>query len=130
MYNVDRKFGFSEEDKLFDKIKSIYGEKLQKTSQFSKVDYADENTLIEMKSRRNKHNTYPTTMISKSKVDYMLDSNKRCIALFNFTDGLYSIEIDKETKKKFNLGIGQRRDRGMHEQTQCFHIPIDMLTKI
>jgi hypothetical protein len=115
---------------LFEKIRSIYGEKLQKTSQFSKVDYMDDNTLIEMKSRRNKHNTYPTTMISKSKIDYMLNSGKKSIALFNFTDGLYSIEINREKINHFDLGIGQRRDRGMHEQTKCFHIPIDMLTKI
>lgn len=130
MYTVDRKFGFKQEDMLFDKIRSIYGETLQKTSQFSKVDYMDDDTLIEMKSRRNKHNTYPTTMISKSKIDYMLNSGKKSIALFNFTDGLYSIEINREKINHFNLGIGQRRDRGIHEQTSCFHIPINMLTKM
>ena len=130
MYKKDLEFGFKAEDDLFGKIKSIYGEKIIKTEPNCRVDYCDDNTLIELKSRRNNYNTYPTTMISKGKIDYMLDSGKRSICLFNFTDGLYSIEIDKNKIDKFKLKKGGRWDRGRPELNQYYYIPIELLTEM
>jgi hypothetical protein len=130
MYKKDLEFGFKAEDDLFGKIKSIYGEKIIKTEPNCRVDYCDDNILIELKSRRNNYNTYPTTMISKGKIDYMLDSGKRSICLFNFTDGLYSIEIDKNKIDKFKLKKGGRFDRGRPELNQYYYIPIELLTEM
>jgi len=130
LYKRDLEFGFKAEDDLFEKIKSSYGEKIIKTQKNCRVDYCDDNTLIELKSRRNNYNTYPTTMISKGKIDYMLDSGKRSICLFNFTDGLYSIEIDKNKIDKFKLKKGGRRDRGRPELNQYYYIPIELLTEM
>jgi hypothetical protein len=130
LYRKDYDFGFKAEDDLFEKIKSSYGEKIVKTDRYCSVDYCDDNTLIELKSRRNNYNTYPTTMISKSKIDYMLNSGKRSICLFNFTDGLYSIEIDKNKIDNFELKKGGRRDRGKVEVNQYYYIPIELLTSV
>jgi hypothetical protein len=130
IYKRDLDFGFKMENDLFDTIKNKYGENICKTEPNCRVDYCDDNTLIELKSRRNNYNTYPTTMISKSKIDYMLNSGKRSICLFNFTDGLYSIEIDKNKIDNFELKKGGRRDRGKVEVNQYYYIPIELLTEM
>jgi len=130
MYKKDLEFGFKAEDDLLGKIKSIYGEKICKTEPNCRVDYFDDNTLIELKSRRNTYKKYPTTMISKGKIDYMLKSGKRSICLFNFSDGLYSIEIDKNKIDKFKLKRGGRWDRGRPELNEYYYIPIELLTEM
>ena len=130
IFQRDLEFGFQKEDDLFSKIKDKYGENICKTANNCRVDYESEDVLIELKSRRNTYSKYPTTMISKSKIDYMLKSGKKSICLFNFTDGLYNIEISPEIISQFELREGGRRDRGRPELTQYYYIPIEILTEL
>ena len=126
----DLEFGFQKEDDLFSRIKDKYGENICKTAKTCRVDYESEDVLIELKSRRNTYNKYPTTMISKSKIEYMLKSGKRSICLFSFTDGLYNIEITENIIEQFELREGGRWDRGRPELNQYYYIPIEILTEI
>jgi len=123
----DLSFGFQREDELFSKMKDKYGENIRKTNAKCRVDYESEDVEVELKSRRNTYNKYPTTMISKGKIDYMMNNNKRSFCAFCFTDGLYHIEITPETISKFQLREGGRWDRGRAEVSLYYYIPIKML---
>jgi len=127
IFQQDLDFGFKAEDDLFSKIKENYGENICKTAKNCRVDYESEDVLIELKSRRNTYSKYPTTMISKSKIDYMLKSGKKSICLFNFTDGVYTIEITENIVEQFELRQGGRWDRGRPELSQYYYIPIELL---
>ena len=124
----DLKFGFKQEDKLFPKICNKFGDDLIKTDQMCRWDYESNTVLIELKSRRNKKNTYPTTMIGKQKVDLMMESGKRVISMFKFTDGLYYIEVTKDNICKFLTQVGGRSDRGVDEVNIYYYIPVEMLS--
>jgi len=130
IYKRDLDFGFKMENDLFDTIKNKYGENICKTEPNCRVDYCDDNTLIELKSRRNTYRKYPTTMVSKGKIDYMLKSGKKCFCLFNFTDGLYEVEINKKVIEQFILDKGGRRDRGRKEINDYYFIPIELLSPL
>lgn len=127
MFQKDLDFGFKAEDDLFSRIKDKYGENICKTEKNCRVDYCDDDVLIELKSRRNTYNKYPTTMISKSKIDYMMKSGKKSICLFNFLDGVKEIEITPEIISQFQLKKGGRFDRGRPELNQYYYIPIELL---
>ena len=127
MFQKDLDFGFKAEDDLFSRIKDKYGENICKTEPNCRVDYCDDDVLIELKSRRNTYNKYPTTMISKSKIDYMMKSGKKSICLFNFLDGVKEIEITPEIISQFELKKGGRFDRGRPELNQYYYIPIELL---
>lgn len=65
-----------------------------------KTDRYDYKGLIknyELKTRTNKYNQYPTTMIGDDKCE--VDS----VLLFKYTDGLYYIEYNKEQFNKYEL---------------------------
>tara|TARA_B100000780_G_scaffold32882_1_gene20654 strand:+ start:345 stop:746 length:402 start_codon:yes stop_codon:yes gene_type:complete len=127
---ADLEYGLKKEDDLFNLLKDKYGDDICKTELKCQVDYESENVIIELKSRRNKYKQYPTTMISKSKIDYMLNSKKKPVCIFNFTDGIYSIEITKDIIEKFQLNWGGRNDRGYREVSEYYYIPIYLLTKM
>ena len=127
MFQKDLDFGFKAEDDLFSRIKDKYGDNICKTEKNCRVDYSDDDVLIELKSRRNTYNKYPTTMISKSKIDYMMKSGKKSICLFNFLDGVKEIEITPEIISQFQLKKGGRFDRGRPELNQYYYIPIELL---
>ena len=126
----DLKYGFKKEDDLFSKIKGAYGEGLKKTSSMCRWDYENDENVVELKSRRNKYKQYPTTMIGQTKVDKMLDTGKKCYGVFNFTDGIYSIELTKDKIDQFELRQGGRWDRGRPELNQYYYIPIKQLTPL
>ena len=129
-YKNDLEFGFKAEEDLFSEIKDKYGESICKTKPNCRVDYEGEDILIELKSRRNKYKKYPTTMISKSKIDYMLRSGKRSVCLFNFIDGVYNIEINEDIINRFKLKRGGRWDRGKAELNDYYYIPIELLERM
>lgn len=123
----DLSYGISQENYLLSKIQEKYQD-VQKTDKFCSVDYESNKYMIELKSRRFNHNKYPTTMISKSKIDYMLSkSNKKAICMFNFFDGLYEIHITPDVVDKFDCCFGGRHDRGRREYNIYYYIPIKML---
>jgi hypothetical protein len=126
----DLKYGFKKEDDLFTKIKGAYGDGLKKTASMCRWDYESDNHIVELKSRRNKYKQYPTTMIGQTKVDKMLETGKKCYGVFNFTDGIYSIELTKDKIDKFELRQGGRWDRGRAELNQYYYIPISQLTPL
>ncbi len=119
---VQRNFGIPKENLLFKTIQDKFDKELIKTSgRYHPYDFESKTTLVELKSRRCKYNTYPTSMISNNKLEYANNyPDKKVIFCFNFIDGLYYHIYKRDTTydiQKFN-----NRD-------YCF-IPINELIKV
>ena len=127
MSTADLKYGLDFENMLYGKVKELFGDDTLQTSGSHPYDYYNSNTFIELKSRRCKHNRYPTTMIGENKLKFASKNpDKKFIFLFRFEDGLYQHIFNPE--KEYNIKIGGRQDRGRPEFKKYCYIPITELT--
>jgi hypothetical protein len=95
------------------------------TSQYHRFDYEDENTLIELKTRKIRHNIFPTLMFSNDKIKYGLLQNKKMIFIFEYSDITLYIKYDKELFKNYVVKyINNRSDRGIMEYMNAIFIPL------
>ena len=83
--------------------------------------------IIEIKTRTNPHNQYPTYMISAEKVCQCMDRSMRLNVPFylvvNFTDALMFWRADTND---FTVELGGRKDRGDSQDIELVcHIPIN-----
>jgi len=141
--NVDKRvkrendllFGHIQEHAIKEILEDFFNVPLDQNDTFSVFDYSSYNLQIEVKTRRTTYSKYATTMIPQNKVDTAIrgmDKNKY-IFVFNFTDGIYYIELTKDNIQLFNQNqYGGRRDRNVNEyySTGYCYIPINILTKI
>ena len=84
-------FGKSKENELFEEIKDFFkDDKLEKTKdRYNHFDFISDKNVIELKSRRNTKNKYPTTIIGLDKVEKGIEyiqEGKDVYFIFNFTD--------------------------------------------
>ena len=129
--NIDRTFGKKCEDDVFDKIKKYFGDTvIRSTERYALYDFHNDDILIELKTRRNKKDAYLDTMIGMNKINYFLEQDKTCYSIFNFSDGMYYIEINRETIKEFRFSNGGRCDRGVMELKEYCFIPVNLLKEI
>lgn len=127
-FATDLKFGLEQEKINFEAIKKLDCN-LVETNRRCIFDYESEYTLVELKSRNNAYNKYPTTMIGYNKIEYANKfPNKKVYFCFKFTDGLYYYEYNKNDKFEFNLG--GRCDRGRAEINHYCYMPITYLKKL
>lgn len=126
----DYEFGKKNENDILPIIKEFFDDdiKLIKYA-YSTYDYMGKKAKYELKSRTNKLNDYPTTLIPRSKVMFI---NGKLIFLFKFTDGLYYIEYDKKEFDKFECKIFVRNKRSDYNDSPQFYyfIPNDKLKLI
>jgi hypothetical protein len=66
-------------------------------NKLDRYDYKSKSKNFELKTRTNKYNDYPTTMIGLDKCEI------NSILLFKYTDGLYYIEYNEEQFKKYQI---------------------------
>jgi len=131
IWNQNCEFGKINEEKHFDIIKRAFDRNLIKSNnRYDKFDYYSDDTLVELKSRNNEYNKYPTTMIGIVKITYGLKTGKKCIFVFSFTDGLYYWIMNDEDLKNFDVKKGGTNKRGKEEFSNYLYIPIEKLTKI
>jgi len=128
----DLLFGFQKETELKKIIENHFDCNFDYTDKYHLYDFInnDKKIMIELKSRNNTYNKYPTTMIGMNKVKYGIDSDHTCYFLFNFTDGLYYYKLNDTTMTECNISKGGRKDRGQMEYNQYLYIPITLLKKI
>ena len=124
----DYKFGMTGEGVVLDTIK-VFDPSLQKTSVYHPFDFVGTTSFVELKTRRNKKDKYPTTMISQSKIEYaMKNAGFDYYFCFLFEDGLYYIKFNKEKFAGFEVRNGGRYDRGRVEENSYCYIPVSELT--
>lgn len=110
-------------DDVFRNTKDIYGDK------YFNYDFEGVNThkKIEMKSRRVKHDTYPTTIVPVHKCKNI---NAPDAFVFQFTDGIYYIEndLDKFNNYEVKNVVSNRIDK--NECKYHYHIPVTDLKRM
>jgi hypothetical protein len=127
-FNTDLSYGLEREKLVLEKIKKYFNDDsiTKTTDKFCKFDFESPTCKYELKSRKNKKTTYPTTIIPCHKV-----VDGKLIFLFNFTDGLTFIEYDKETFDRFNTFEMTDYRTGRYGQTaNHYSIPIELLREI
>ena len=130
-FNIDMNFGLQKEIELLPTLKSYFkDETLNRLEQNNVFDYVGNNKFIELKSRNNNYNKYPTTMIGYNKVIKASKINEDVYFVFCFFDGLYYYKYDKEQKLEIKYNHCSRIDRWIRETNNYCFIPIDLLIKI
>jgi len=132
-YENDLILGNTGEDEVFQILKTKYND-IQKTgSTYSIFDFQskDNKLKIEIKTRRNCYNKYPTTMIGFNKIKKCNKPDTTYLFIFKFTDRIMHIFYDKEVFKGFDLKLSGRWDRTKSgEVSQYLYIPIEFLTPL
>ena len=103
------------------------------TIDFDNKDIKPEKPIYaELKSRRVKHDMYATALIGANKVDYAAKSSSDCWFLYNYVDGIFGIQYDKQKFDKFDKGYFQRNPRpDCKDYAQlCYYIPHSDLVKM
>ena len=89
-YQNDRTFGTANEDTQQPTIEVITGKLKKSERRYDAYDYSNDECFVELKSRKVKHDTYPTTMISTNKLDFIKKyPTKTYYWFFSYEDGLY-----------------------------------------
>jgi hypothetical protein len=130
--STDYEFGITSELNNFELFRQHFSDEtlIQSKSKTALFDYEGEKICVELKTRRNAYNKYPTTMIGINKLEYCEDKDKDFYFCFSFTDGLYYWKYDKNDLEKISYSKGGRRDRGRYEIKNYAYIPIEMLKQI
>ena len=132
--NNDLAFGLQSEINNKALLERFFSCTLQKTGTFDPMDMTDENRTIyiELKTRRVKHNQYPTALIGKNKVDFCAKTSAVCYFVYVYMDGLYYIKYDKELFDTFECADYERgwRDGGIQPKQLFYYIPHIHLIRI
>ena len=128
----DLDFGMKKEISEIGKIRNRFSNSLKPTNNFFVFDYVSTDCYVELKSRRNKLNTYPDTMVGKNKLNYAETADRPVYFVFSFIDGLYYWKYNKEDIQNggVRFSIGGRCDRGREEYKQYAYISTKILQLI
>lgn len=98
---------------------------------YSRYDYVSAafGTKYELKTRRLKHNAFPTTLLPLGKI--LAENPTGSVFLFKFSDGLYFITYDRKVFSGFQIATLCRQDRFGYDTAQEYiFIPVNLLTEI
>ena len=120
------KYGKAKEEIILPVLKEYFSrEIINTTEKYAKYDYYDDSYKYELKSRTNKKNTYPDTMITFNKCT----DEFPLILLFNYTDCLCYIEYNKDKFKNYKKKLFSRANI-ITDEKEHVYIPIEDLTVI
>lgn len=123
-------YGVRQENILIEKIRERFGDNIIKTpDRFDPYDFFCFDKYLELKSRRNTKNKYPTTIIGKDKIDLGLkyiQLGYKIILLFNFTDEFCYYELKEDDE--LISSIIKRHDRNTRKEH--IEIPVEQLKTI
>ena len=124
-FNKDYEKGISNEDRVLEFLNKDNVNKFCKCSKNYEFDFMNLEYIIELKSRRNNFNKYPSTMCGYNKLKIAEENpDNKYKFLFLFTDGLYEWEYNKD---EYTIKKGGRKDRGKLEYKDYAYIGIDKL---
>jgi hypothetical protein len=127
-FQADYAYGLQQQTALLPLLKKYFNDEITTTpKKYDKYDYEGVTTSYELKSRKVKYDTYPTTCIAIDKIDPF--HTKKQVYLFNFLDGTYYIEYDKELFDTFEVKEFRRWRTGFNDKEKPYmYIPIEKLT--
>lgn len=94
---ADLYFGRGNEITTRGKLEVYLNTHLRHQGAYDIFDFADDTntTYVELKSRRIRHDAYPTALVGTNKVDACSDPNKDYWFAYCYTDGVYIIKYEK-----------------------------------
>ena len=131
----DLAFGTKNEETVWKQIEGMTGCSLSRLGGYSPLDYTNEakTVWVELKTRRIKHDAYPTALIGANKVEFCKTPNASYYFVFSYNDGLWYIKYDKELFDSFHLEDGFERSwrpDASNAPQRIVHIPVNHLSKI
>ena len=127
-FEDDYQYGILKEKEVFPILHDYFGNTLKKSyNRWSKFDFYDEQCTYEMKTRKNKKTTYPTTMITANKSVHV--DGKKLVFIFNFTDELCYIPFNQDVFSHFEKRMFSRANMDEDEK-EHYYIPIEKLSTI
>lgn len=125
-YENDYLWGEEQQKKIFPILEAKW-KGLRPQGRYAKYDAVNETTNIEIKSRKNAYDAYPTTLLTLNKIS---DTSKTNIFVFNFVQGdkneIYYIEYDEEKFKPYERRMFSRANFKADEK-EYIYIPIEDL---
>jgi hypothetical protein len=98
-------WGIKKELECLPFISEVLDDVIHNKETYNDFDYYSDTYDIELKSRRNKKDTYSTTITTKIKRDKAIKSKKKVLWIFNFTDGLYYLNYEDHKDTINNLPV-------------------------
>lgn len=133
-FKDDYEFGTHHEEKNIGLISKVFNKNLVRRGGMATMDYDDGGCFyLELKSRRIKHNQYPTTLIGANKVKFAeQDPSRECWFCWNYTDGIWGLKYKKELFDTFEHGEFSRGDRPDHHNRpqEVYWIPHKHLQRL
>lgn len=136
-FATDYALGTANEVPVMKRIEKFLGEPLVRRGGMALFDYDNNNDtkmiFSEVKTRRIRHDAYPTAIIGANKVDEaQRNPNNTYWFFFDYLDGLYGIKYDEEQFSHYMRCDYSRGDRtDFHNRPQeCFFIPSGDLTRV
>ena len=132
-FQNDYEFGTRHEVDTLTALRTLNPTLVRTHDKYDPFDFVNDtfNVFVELKTRNNTKNKYPTTMISYSKILHAKKNpDRQYYFAFKFVDGLYYIKYDASLFETFAVGEGGRFDRGFDEINQYIYIPVENLSMI
>lgn len=133
---ADLAYGESNEVSVMDRLNEAFKTELERFGGYATIDYANPSRSIwvELKSRRIRHNQYPTALIGANKVAFCQKNDEReYYFVFQYLDGLYYIKYNKDLFDSFQKEAfqrGERADAAYNGPQDIYHIPVEHLEKL
>lgn len=128
-FENDYKFGEDQENLIKNKLETKWGGLIQ-TGRWEKHDFINNKYNIEVKSRKCKYNSYPTTLLTCNKI--VEEPNKKLYFVFNFTEeinSVYYIKYKKNLFDTFEKKLFSRVNKDFDKKLY-YYIPIELLKKL
>ena len=126
---LDLEFGSDDENGILLTLRKFFNDdSITKTKNINaSFDFEGKNILIELKSRRCKSSTYPTTIVGSTKFKKLDPDKTDHYFVFKFTDGTFYIKYNPGIFRHYEEKSICRRDRGRIEKQTHILIPVDNL---
>ena len=131
-FKEDKQIGEESELKNKNIFNTFFNDTFIKTSTYHPLDFEGDKYFLEVKTRTNNYNKYPTSLIPASKINYCKKQNKETYFIFIFSDSTYYIKYDDNLFKTFDIKPFKRSDRIDHSDKlqNYYYIPIKNLSKL
>jgi hypothetical protein len=127
-FQKDYIYGVQQEATILPILQQHFGNTLSRNNErWGKYDFYNENSIFELKSRKNKKCAYPTTLMTCNKVVKI--DEKDLYFLFNFTDELCCIKYEPSLFETFEKKNYSRINQTFDEKEYYF-IPVCNLETI
>lgn len=124
----DEKFGFTEEEYQHPYLEKIFDCKLEATDRYNIIDFINKEEKLIIEIKRIRYNRiFPSWMIGKNKIEYIIEMTKEgynCFIILVLNDGTkIDYRWDNNDFDKKNYRVFGRTDRGIDEENLYYYIP-------